>query len=86
MYAPRQGNGADFNPNQPYRMYHGDRIPGFPQHPHRGFETVTATMGLSLSPPLHFTLASSHLSQMVSLTTPTLWAMVGGMVTVISSG
>ena len=65
MYAPRQGNGADFNPNQPYRMYHGDRIPGFPQHPHRGFETVTATMGLSLtlpSPLLHSTLSSSYLS------------------------
>lgn len=33
--------GQDFANLDGWNMYHGDRVPGFPRHPHRGFETVT---------------------------------------------
>lgn len=36
--------GEDFELKDGFRMYHGKSVPGFPAHPHKGFETVTIVL------------------------------------------
>lgn len=36
--------GMDFAGKDGWNMYHGRTVPGFPQHPHQGFETVTVVL------------------------------------------
>ena len=41
--APLAGRdiGQDFSAKDGWSLYHGTSVPGFPAHPHRGFETIT---------------------------------------------
>ena len=62
--APLDGRdiGQDFSGRDGWSMYHGAHVPGFPQHPHRGFETVTLVRQ-GLHRPLRFARRDGALRQ-----------------------
>jgi hypothetical protein len=39
-----RNKGSDFSGKDGFSFYHGNKVPGFPAHPHRGFETVTIVL------------------------------------------
>ncbi|MCW3789315.1 pirin family protein [Plebeiibacterium sediminum] len=43
-YLTGRNIGQDFISKNGFRMYHGSMVPGFPYHPHRGFETITISV------------------------------------------
>lgn len=43
-YLAGRNIGNDFSIKDGWSMYHGEEVPGFPVHPHRGFETISVVL------------------------------------------